>query len=153
MRVPGLIAKVFATMWLRGASRCSSVATEVISIPERCSPSSARVRNRCETISGSGEKTVQGLLTITGANDNNRLLGGARLRVAGGAVWDASSRVLVAEGSRIVNEAGSVFDIRNSQRFEHWFSTVSTFENHGTLLKSAGAGQSQVDMIYTGDGR
>jgi hypothetical protein len=102
-------------------------------------------------VSGGGEKTVQGLLAITGASDNNRLLGGARLRVAGGAVWEASSRILMAEGSRIVNEAGSVFDIRNAQAMQHWFSSISTFENHGTLLKSAG-GTSQIDMNMVNDG-
>jgi hypothetical protein len=102
-------------------------------------------------LTGSGEKLSGGPLTIAGGNDNNRL-NGATLRILGSAVWDASSRVLFGNGSRVINEAGSVFEIRNNLPLEQWFGPVSTFENQGTLRKSAGTGVSTIGMIYEGDG-
>lgn len=100
---------------------------------------------------GTGEKVTEGLLTITGSTDNNRL-NGATLRVLGSAVWDASRRILFAENARIINEAGSTFEVRNDQKMEQWFGALSTFENHGTFTKAVGNGTSEIQLDLVNDG-
>lgn len=92
-----------------------------------------------------------GLLNITGAN--MKVLSGT-INNAGTAIWTGSSSIAdigFNDGCVFNNLAGALFDIRNDQFIRNQGGTVNTFNNAGTVRKSAGFA-SEIDADFNNSG-
>jgi len=118
------------------------------------------------TISGTFTWTVgdiSGDTTIAGV-DTTEILPGASLVLGGTTSKDIENRVLLNKGtviwqdagnielkkdSKIINTGGGIFDIRADAIIDLRDSTPGSFENAGTITKSAGPGIATFDLpIY-----
>lgn len=123
---------------------------------------------------GGGKISVSGTLTWTAGNmtgdttiagvDTTEILAGGTLILGGTGSKDLENRVLINNGmaawldagnielkkdSKLVNTAGGIFDIRTDAMIDLKDSTPGSFENAGTITKSAGPGTATFDLpIY-----
>ncbi|RME85977.1 MAG: hypothetical protein D6775_01350, partial [Caldilineae bacterium] len=89
------------------------------------------------TISGSGVLTVTGPLNISGNADKH--LSGT-LNNQGTATWTGAGRILFNSKNVFNNQAGATFDIQTDSSASYFYGSPGSFNNAGTVTKSAGSG-------------
>jgi len=101
------------------------------------------------TMSGSGRTIANGELNISGAF--SKFLSGRTLDNAGAATWSDTGNIWGSGGSGgvINNLPGATFEVRNDTAF---IGFNATFNNAGTLIKSAGTGTTQIDGVFNNSG-
>lgn len=97
--------------------------------------------------SGPGETVANGGLTMTTLDD--RFLSARTLSLYGPTVHAGDLRLL--NGATIDNFDS--FDIQNDELIRHQGGALPEFNNHGTLTKSAGSGNSEIQAVFTNHGQ
>ncbi|MBK9092074.1 MAG: hypothetical protein IPM84_04720 [Anaerolineae bacterium] len=101
------------------------------------------------TMSGSGRTVANGPLTLDG---QVKYLDRRTLDIASGATWSGANPIGTSTGAVINVLPGVTFDIQNDQALVYNGGQRPTFNNAGTVTKSAGAGTSRIDMIFNNTG-
>ncbi|ACB54626.1 hypothetical protein cce_5280 (plasmid) [Crocosphaera subtropica ATCC 51142] len=107
---------------------------------------------------GTGITEVDGTLTFGGVGQ--KILGGSgesrTLEINNGAIWNTTSSLFLQGDSIINNNTGSTFDIQeDSTGFIGIFNSIgtnNTFNNAGTLVKSAGDDRFIIDIVFNNTG-
>ncbi len=102
---------------------------------------------------GSGATIVTEQLRISGSRDKH--LDERTLINQGTGVWLDNGRILTYNGSTWTNTATGTLDIQGDGNFQRWGGNYATFNNDGTIIKSAGVGESDVsyfDAIFNNRG-
>jgi hypothetical protein len=100
------------------------------------------------SLDGTGTITSTGTMTIDGAAKN---LDGPLLVNAGTASWPTST-IFTRNGTILRNLAGHTFDIAGNVSFSHAGGATTTFDNQGTLVRSAGTGTTQIAGTFMNSG-
>ena len=95
-----------------------------------------------------GETVASGGLALSGSVD--KLLQFRTLTLAGNSTFAGSGNLDVSDGVTL-NNNGS-FEIQNDSLFDHRTNAFSTFNNNGTLTKTAGAGVTTAEMHFNNFG-
>jgi PKD domain len=101
-------------------------------------------------LTGSGEVNAYGGLLIEGAGI--KVLDGRTINNIGAAVWSGEGQLVAGGGYVINNLPGATFDIQSDARLQYSGVGTGTFNNLGTLRKSAGSGESQWQADFDNDG-
>jgi hypothetical protein len=101
-------------------------------------------------LSGSGQMVAQGGLTISGSSD--KWLRGYRLTNAGPGTWTGTGWVVLTGGPVFTNQAGASFEIQTDRMFYQLTDPLGTFQNAGTVSKSAGTGTTEIQMAFHNTG-
>jgi hypothetical protein len=97
------------------------------------------------TITGSGLFIVNGVLALD--SGSSKTLNGRALESNGMALWKSSGTLSLANGAVLHNAATGTFDIQfNAFMGISGSPTTELFDNDGTLMKSAGAGATTLDV-------
>ncbi|WP_107667239.1 hypothetical protein [Cyanothece sp. BG0011] len=110
------------------------------------------------TQAGTGTTEVDGTLTFGGTGQ--KILGGngesRTLEINNGAIWNSTSNLFLQGDSIINNNLGSTFDIQeDSTGFIGIFNNIgvnNTFNNAGTLVKSAGDDRFTIGTVFNNTG-
>ena len=107
------------------------------------------------TLWGSGQTIAQGGLAISGGSAY-KFLDGYTLVNAGLGIWTGGDTSLYdirfKNGAVLLNQAGATFDIQTDQDFEQSTGAAGAFNNGGTLLKSAGTGTTEIEVVFNNTG-
>src|SRR5262249_53084971 len=102
------------------------------------------------TVSGSSTLTANSGIDISGSA--LKTLDTASISNAATATWTGTGDIAASNGAVFTNVVGATFDIQNNQQFTRGTGAMPTFVNAGTLLKSAGTGQSFVTTRFHNSG-
>ena len=100
------------------------------------------------TIAGIGNLDIANtaMFNISGST-SGRTLNTRAVNNGGTTVFEPSATVSMGQGAIFNNEVGALFDVRTDQLFDYsGLSPLPTFNNLGTLRKSAGMGTSTIDV-------
>ncbi|NCO36038.1 MAG: hypothetical protein AUJ92_17565 [Armatimonadetes bacterium CG2_30_59_28] len=104
------------------------------------------------TMSGSGVTTIPAGATLNISGNTDRLFQSRTINNLGTTTWTGTGRILGEYGAVFNNQSGGVFDIQNDVEFQSNYSTQPTFNNAGTLKKSAGTGTSTFSVKVNNTG-
>jgi fibronectin-binding autotransporter adhesin len=99
------------------------------------------------TMNGSGTTFAQGDISISG--NNGKALAGRTLENAGTATWTGTSGITLSNNAVVTNDAGALFDARSDVAISGY---SGTFNNAGTLKKSAGTGTTTINALFNNSG-
>ncbi len=103
------------------------------------------------TLSGTGRTTVNGALNIINTGTSPKYLSERTLINRGTGLW-SDSGIRMTYGAKLINESGATFEIRGDLLLDQYNGAVSTFENRGTLIRSAGTGVATLEGIFINTG-
>lgn len=101
------------------------------------------------SLAGSGTTNVNpgAALAISGSGLKNLIK--RTLRNQGTITWTGTGELKLRNHAHIQNEAGALFDILNNVRMDYVLAdSGGSFTNAGTLTKSAGGGETQIDPVF-----
>lgn len=104
-------------------------------------------------LSGSGTTTINpgAELAISGSDHKNLIK--RTLRNQGTVTWTGGGELKLRNHAHIENEAGALFEIENNARMDYVLAdSGGSFTNAGTLTKSAGGGETQIDPVFINTG-
>jgi len=102
-------------------------------------------------IEGTGAFTNNGTMTIS--NSDVKTLDARTITNQGTMRFTGTGNMNVSNGATIANLAGATFDFQTDADINHTSGSTTTFNNMGTLTKSAGAGTSYVSMAVNNAGQ
>jgi hypothetical protein len=120
-------------------------------------------------LTGSGNVTIDGLLTwtggtITGLGDTlangginisgfgGKTLDGRTIENAGTAIWAGTGNITVANGAIWNNLANATFDGRSNATMSGIIGAPSSFNNMGTFRKSVSSAMTTMGLLFNNDG-
>jgi len=102
------------------------------------------------TIQGTGALTNNATMTISGADA--KIMDTRTITNKGTANVTGTGIVYFQNGASFDNQAGATFDFQTDADLNHSGGAATTFNNAGTLTKSAGTGTATIDMDFTNSG-
>jgi hypothetical protein len=103
------------------------------------------------TMRGSGKSVANGGMAISGSSVKDLFT--RTVENAGTATWTGTGNIRTGSGGVFNNLTNAVFDIQNNQQFANDFGSGNlTFNNAGTLRKSAGTGTSTFGVVVNNTG-
>lgn len=100
-------------------------------------------------LSGSGATTINpgAELAISGSDHKNLIK--RTLFNQGTVTWAGGGELKLRNHAHIENESGALFEIENNVRMDYVLAdSGGSFTNAGTLTKSAGGGETQIDPVF-----
>lgn len=101
-------------------------------------------------ISGSGNLLLNGSAQISGGSAKQ--LEGRGLVNAGSAEWSGAGNILLQNGATLLNQPGAVLDIRTDALIDSAAGGGGSFNNLGSILKTAGSGTAIIDVPFAHQG-
>lgn len=101
------------------------------------------------SMAGSGATTINSgaELAISGSDHKNLIK--RTLSNQGTVTWTGSGELKLRNHAHIENESGALFEIENNVRMDYVLAdSGGSFTNAGTLTKSAGGGETQIDPVF-----
>lgn len=101
-------------------------------------------------IAGSGAFTINGNMIISGTSSRN--INGRTLTNNGTITWSGSGTLRLLNNAQIINNAGASFITSVDGVLDFLDPSGGIFTNNGTLTKSAGAGNTVIDVAFHNNG-
>lgn len=100
-------------------------------------------------MSGNGITQINSGAALAIGGNTQKDLRQRTLRNLGTATWSGDAELKLRNHAHIQNEAGALFDIQNNKRMDYVLAdSGGSFTNAGTLAKSAGGGETQIDPVF-----
>jgi uncharacterized repeat protein (TIGR01451 family) len=106
------------------------------------------------TISGSGSLVLNPSVNAIISGTADKFMSDRTLVNSGSVIWTGTGRLFTSSGAVIDNTSSGLFDIQTNAAFGYCCAggAVGTFNNSGTLQKSAATGTSLIDQVINNSG-
>lgn len=105
------------------------------------------------TLSGSGSTKINAGASLIISGDNHKDLDARTLVNEGVVSWSGDGEIKLHHSAVIQNQAGALFEVQNNERMDYVLEdSGGSFINAGTLTKSAGDDETQIDPVFTNTG-
>lgn len=101
---------------------------------------------------GTGKTTFAAPCLVVFQNGDNKTLRERTINNAGSVTWNSAHVLSIGGGTVWNNLPGSSFDVQSDFGIQFWFAPGGTFNNQGSLVKSAGAGSSSFAYVLNNSG-